>query len=276
MAPLVAEPALRELRLRLLSGLVLAPIALGAVYLGAPLFDLLIAMSAILMAWEWDRICNRGRFALPGIVMALSVAAAVVVVALGQARIAPWVLLAGTIAVYAAATATGRRDPAWTAVGTLAIGLAATAMVWLRHRGDFGAGGVLWFVGVVWATDLGAYVVGRTVGGPKLAPVISPRKTWSGLFGGIACAVAWGSAASQFWTVAPAWLLGLLALALAGLAQAGDLGVSIVKRRYGVKDSSNLIPGHGGMLDRTDGFLVTAPVVVALVIVTAGGLGSWR
>ncbi|MBM3487378.1 MAG: phosphatidate cytidylyltransferase [Alphaproteobacteria bacterium] len=276
MAPLVAEPALREILLRLLSGLVLAPIALGAIYFGAPLFDLLIAVSAAIMAWEWDRICYKGQFALPGIVMAVAVVAAVVVVALGQARIVPWVLLAGTIAVYLTATADARRDPEWTAVGTLAIGLAATAMVWLRHRGDFGAGGVLWFVGVVWATDLGAYVIGRTIGGPKLAPVISPRKTWAGLLGGAACALVWGAAFSQLWTVAPAWLLGLLALALAGLAQAGDLGVSIVKRRYGVKDSSNLIPGHGGMLDRTDGFLVTAPVVVALVIVAAGGLGPWR
>ncbi len=123
----------------------------------------------------------------------------------------------------------------------------------------------------MWATDIFAYFVGRAVGGPKLAPHISPGKTWSGAIGGTAAAVI-AAALVGLWLPQSSTLLGLLALALSVVSQAGDLFESWVKRRAGVKDSSHLIPGHGGVMDRVDG-LVAAAVALYLIGAAAGGIG---
>jgi len=274
MARPVASWASRELKLRAASGLVLAPVAIAAVYVGGALFQGLVAGTVLLMAWEWERICNGGRFGTPGYGMAAAGVATVLAAALGRPDVALWIVLLAAAAVFAAARIDGRPQPLWTALGMLVIGPVAATIVWLRMEPTVGAAGLLWLVGVVCATDLGGFVVGRTVGGPRLAPVISPRKTWSGLAGGMVCATAWGWAGSQIWHIAAAWKLAFLAIVLAVLAQIGDLAVSVVKRRYGVKDSSNLIPGHGGVLDRTDGFVITTPVLAILIVGTTGGFGA--
>jgi phosphatidate cytidylyltransferase len=165
----------------------------------------------------------------------------------------------------------GSRLLGWTLAGIAYVAAAGFTLIWLYRFGGFLL--VLAFAGAVVLTDIGAYFAGRTIGGPKIAPRISPAKTWAGLFGGMAASAAWlallfwfiGSAASamatspeagvQLWQVALAALAGgLVAIA----AQAGDFFESWMKRRAGVKDSGRLIPGHGGLFDRMDGMMAVA------------------
>ena len=149
-------------------------------------------------------------------------------------------------------------------LGGLYIGPAVAALIWMRGQPD-GYRWVLLLAAVVWGGDVGAYLVGRLVGGPRLAPLISPGKTWSGALGGTLAAVLAGAAV---WPDRLAFALPL-ALCLSVVAQAGDLLESAVKRRFGVKDSGRLIPGHGGLLDRLDGVLTSAPLA-AIVLLVAG------
>lgn len=160
-------------------------------------------------------------------------------------------------------------------LGFTASGLAYTmvpafALLWLRDRPDIGLEEVLFLLLVVWMTDIGAYAVGRLVGGPKLAPAISPGKTISGALGGLVIGIATGVLVA--WS--PHAILPAAALSL--ISQVGDLAESALKRRLGVKDSGTTIPGHGGLLDRLDGILAAAPVAALLVLLTQGGLPPWR
>ncbi len=138
-------------------------------------------------------------------------------------------------------------------------------LLYLRGRPEDGWQLVFWLLAVVWATDTGGYVAGKTLGGPKLAPTISPNKTWSGLAGAMLSAGVVGGVLASFWPGWDAPTMGITALGLALIAQAGDLFESRLKRRFGAKDSSQLIPGHGGLLDRVDGVL-SVGLVVSLVI----------
>ena len=147
-------------------------------------------------------------------------------------------------------------------LGGLYIGPAIAALIWLRAQPD-GYWWVLLLAAIVWGGDVGAYLIGRLVGGPRLAPAISPGKTWSGAAGGTLVAVL---AAIAVWPERIA-LVAPIALFLSIVAQAGDLLESAVKRRFGVKDSSRLIPGHGGLLDRLDGVLTSAPAAAVVVLV---------
>jgi phosphatidate cytidylyltransferase len=141
------------------------------------------------------------------------------------------------------------------------------ALITIREQGR---GPLLWVLFLVWATDSGAYFAGRAIGGPKLAPRISPKKTWAGLAGGMLAAalVGW---AMQNGVMPGAWRLAAASAALAVVAQAGDLAESGLKRYFGVKDSSQLIPGHGGVLDRLDGLLAVAPAVAVLALISPNG-----
>jgi len=163
----------------------------------------------------------------------------------------------------------------WSVSGVAYIALPCLALIWLRGQAEAGRISVLWLVLSVWATDIGAYIAGRLIGGPKLAPRISPNKTWAGLGGGMAGAALVG--------VGTAWMTGLAsmpALALAGLAlavaeQAGDLVESAWKRHFHVKDSGSLIPGHGGLLDRVDGLLFVALGAAMMALLNRGRLLPW-
>jgi phosphatidate cytidylyltransferase len=134
----------------------------------------------------------------------------------------------------------------------------------------------LWLLAVVWATDIGAYAVGRGVGGPRLAPRWSPRKTWSGLAGGTVCAALAGGLTALALGVSPALPLVLTSAGLAIVAQFGDLAESLAKRRFGVKDSSGLIPGHGGLLDRLDGLLAVIPAVTLMTLIGGRSVLTWQ
>jgi phosphatidate cytidylyltransferase len=255
-------------RLRVLSALALVPVALGVVVAGGWIYAGFIGLLAVLMALEWRRL-SEARFGAPYGRLAGALALAVgllatLLAALGRPRDALACVALGM--VLAALLARPRAAGAlWAAIGVALIGLPAVALVWLRAIPELGLDLLLWLLIVVWTTDTAAYVVGRGVGGPRLAPSISPGKTWSGLGGGVIGA----SLAS----VITAWALGSerwvqfagLGAAFAVLAQLGDLAESALKRRAGVKDSGSLIPGHGGVLDRVDGLLLTAPALTVLV-----------
>jgi phosphatidate cytidylyltransferase len=156
----------------------------------------------------------------------------------------------------------------------LAVGLTGVALIDLRGHEE-GRWLCFWFLAAVWATDVAAYFTGRAIGGPKLAPSISPGKTWAGLVGGVLAAGGWSFCWALWTDVAQPGTLAVLGMGTAVLAQLGDLGVSIVKRRFGAKDASNLIPGHGGLLDRADGFIGAAPIVALSIALAKGDMSLW-
>jgi phosphatidate cytidylyltransferase len=166
-------------------------------------------------------------------------------------------------------------EPGWLGLGALWVALPCVLLLWLARAEGEGRITILWIFAVVWATDIGAYAVGRRVGGPLLAPRWSPRKTWAGLIGGAGCAALAGWATAQVLGVSPALPLVLVSAGLAIVGQFGDLAESVAKRRFGVKDSSGLIPGHGGLLDRLDGLLAVIPAVALLTLIGGGGVLTW-
>ena len=145
----------------------------------------------------------------------------------------------------------------------------------LYVQGQGGSESIFWILAVVWATDIGAYVCGRLIGGPKLAPAVSPKKTWSGAVGGLVWAVV--ASGGLYWayhhSIAP--FVALAALLLSVISQGGDLFESALKRRYQVKDSGALIPGHGGVMDRFDGLWAAAPVAALFCVILGGGVQHW-
>jgi phosphatidate cytidylyltransferase len=268
----------RNLFLRVASAAVLVPVVLVALYLGGDVFAL-----GLLLVWcvgfgEWVRLTDP---ATPKGVRVVLIMALVALLGMGELLPADkaWMGLGGTLLLmgeFARFFSKDRR--AWTGYG-VAAGLAylgASGMALLRLR-DIPVGGfavTLYLLLAVWGTDTGAFIAGRLIGGPKLAPKISPKKTWAGLLGGMALAGAFGYGAAAFSAAhGVAWpdpaRAAWVAVALAVVAQMGDLFESFLKRRAGVKDSGSLIPGHGGVLDRIDG-LVTAAIALDLVLTFAG------
>ncbi len=222
-----------DLRIRVVSACVLAPIALACIWLGGIAFTLLVAAAALGLAVEWLMLCR-----LP----------------------------------------TARRGGALLCAGGLAyVALAAAALLFLSGDPVAGRANLLFLVLIVWASDVGAYLVGRMLGGPRLAPRISPGKTWSGALGGLVAAIAVGLAAAHFLTDAgSAWRAALVGAGIGIVAQAGDLLESFVKRRLEVKDSSHLIPGHGGLFDRLDAVLSSALAAALLAFALGRGVVLWQ
>jgi phosphatidate cytidylyltransferase len=152
-------------------------------------------------------------------------------------------------------------------------GVLGIAPVVLRSDVEHGFTATIFVYLCVWATDIVAYAVGRAIGGPKLLPQVSPKKTWSGSIGGIVAAVIVAIGVAQAWSLAPIPALAAIAIVLSAVSQAGDLFESALKRRFGAKDSGHLIPGHGGLMDRLDGF-VAAAAIAALIGLSRGGLAA--
>ncbi len=212
-----------DLAKRLVSGVIMAALALGTAWAGGLAFLLFWAGAGGLVLWEWIGI-----------------------------------------------TARAQRNWSWIAAGVAYAGIAVAAPVILRGDADFGFIVTIFLFAIVWSTDVLGYVVGRLIGGPKLWPAISPKKTWSGALGGIAGALAGASIIADAGGLAQRPAL-LLAIVLSIASQAGDLIESAIKRRFNVKDASRLIPGHGGVMDRLDGFIVAA-LIAALIGVARGGI----
>jgi phosphatidate cytidylyltransferase len=265
-----------SLKLRILSALVLAPIAIAAAWFGWPWLPLVSAIAGAGMAWEWARLCCGRTLGDSGMAVISAVCSAVFLGAV--VKDAPGLFgppIAAAVVLAIARVERPRLAP-WLALGTLWISLPCVLLLWLARPDSIGPRTVLWIFAVVWATDIGAYAVGRRFGGPRLAPRWSPRKTWSGLIGGAGCAAlaGWGTArALGLSSVLP---LVLVSAGLAIVEQFGDLAESVAKRRFGVKDSSGLIPGHGGLLDRLDGLLAVIPAVALLTLIGGGSVLTWR
>lgn len=189
----------------------------------------------------------------------------------------PWIDLAAALAAPIMVSewiGLTRRRPILRLLAIAYAIAAVVALLWLRHQPAYGRETIVWIVACVWATDIAGYFVGISAGGAKLAPRISPSKTWSGLVGGMCAAAVVSSALGLVFDVGDSVTLALIGAGLAVVGQLGDLLESAAKRSAGVKDSGYLIPGHGGLLDRIDG-LVAVLVVVAAVRLVVGGEWPW-
>lgn len=275
LARLPVEPGVAEaagpqagsdrLVLRAVSAAALIPVALAAVWFGGWALAGLAAAAAALMLREWLRLAEADVF-WPLLTLALAIAATAIGLAGFKLFGASLLTVVSGAALMAIVAGLAGSAASWAALAIPYIVLPAVAILWLRAEPHGGAGVVFWLLAVVWATDIGAYAVGRTVGGPKLVPRLSPGKTWAGLIGGIAAAALVGVATSVLVPGAPAFTLAVLGAVLAVIEQIGDLAESAFKRRFRVKDTANLIPGHGGALDRLDGLLFVAPAVAVLAL----------
>jgi len=262
----VEEQSSRNLLLRVVAALVLAPTAIVIAYAGGWLWTALVTLAAIGLYVEWLMIVGaaRRRRVVASGVAALGIAG--IFLAMGRIDGSLLALVLGLAAV-------GLLSPElrhWTAAGFLYAAAAEIASVLVRLDQTNGFVALILILLVVWATDIGGYFAGRGIGGPKLWPRVSPKKTWAGAIGGFAASlvVSGGFAGLGLAKAGPILLLGA---ALSIASQLGDLFESAVKRRFGVKDSSHIIPGHGGLLDRLDGF-VAAVVMAAIFGLLRGGV----
>ena len=261
-----------ELVLRVVSAAILAPIALWCVWAGALWFAVLVCIVAAAAGGEWRRLAGLeargiGTILIIGPLFAVIAAVwATPVVGLGALAVALMLALLTFGSPWA--------ERKWVLIALPHVALAALALLALRQWPDAGRELVFFLLGCVWLSDIGGYVVGRIVGGPKLALRISPNKTWSGAVGALAFAVAGAIVFASLVgiaTVVPALMAAILSVA----AQAGDLFESGLKRRFGVKDSGKSIPGHGGVLDRVDGVLFAAPVMALMVYLQGAEFVQW-
>ena len=224
MAKLVAEKNKNTIILRIVSAVVLAPAVLWVVFMGGMAFEMMVALAAIILVYEWTKMVGRNFW---------------------------WLVLGG---VY--------------------ISAAIFSIWWLREGSESGLFYFVWLLVVVWATDIGGYLFGMTIGGPKLAPSISPNKTWSGFIGGILLATLGGYGVVMYFSdqeqISNLASVVALGVGMSIVSQLGDLFESKIKRRFGVKDSGNVIPGHGGLFDRIDG-LMAASIFMALLNGWVGG-----
>ena len=257
-----------NLLIRVLSALALIPVVLGAVWVSDWAYFALVALISGLGMAEWlaltaPNLPRRVHFAaIIGLLIVFFIA-----VTKGWLQGSILLLLEAFILAYFAA----RREPdkakypaIWAALGAPYLGGSGLAMLFLRDVPERGLALTVFLMLAVWATDTGAYFAGRLIGGPKLLPKISPKKTWAGLIGGMALAAVIGYCVGLGFNESNPWWLGGTGLILAVVAQAGDFFESYVKRRAGAKDSGTLIPGHGGVLDRVDGLLFAALFLAAL------------
>lgn len=261
----------------MISSIVLGIAALVAAWLGGNLFLLFWALAAFWVWMEWVDIVGAeprnavlpvGGAAMAGMCAALYYDAAAIAAVVA-------IIGAGVVA------ATANEKRAWAAAGVIYAALVIVPAVILRADPAFGLIAILWLFAAVWTADIAAYFAGRFFGGPLLAPRISPKKTWSGALGGLAGGVAVSSIVALVAGLPLRMGLILAAAVVVIASQAGDLLESFVKRHFGVKDASTLIPGHGGMMDRLDGFLLAAFAALLIGVARAGtgtpaaGLLAW-
>ena len=255
----------RNLLMRIVVAAVLIPLAVAIAYFGGWLWIALVTAAAIGLFVEWLAVVGLAGTVALAIRGGVALALGGICFAVGRIDAALIVLTIGLVAV--GSTAPDRRS--WAAAGFCYAAAAEIASVLLRLDPVMGFAALMFVLVIVWVTDSGGYFAGRGIGGPKLWPRVSPKKTWAGAVGGFVAslAVGYGFAVFDLGRTVP---LLLAAAVLSVASQLGDLLESAVKRRFGVKDSSHIIPGHGGLMDRLDGF-VAAVVLAALFGFLRGG-----
>jgi phosphatidate cytidylyltransferase len=261
-----------DLGKRVASAVVMLPLALGCLWFGGLPFAALVVLVGLGLAVEWVQLCRDEIASIPAVFVPTGVVGATVLAALGLYGLAMAVAVVAALAILLVPS----NDKIRLAAGLPYFVPASLALLWLRSDQVVGFTNLLVLLVIIWSNDIGAYLVGRLVGGPRLAPAISPGKTWSGAVGGLLCGVAvgLGIAAITHGSVAPLRLFAL-SVVLGIVSQVGDLFESMLKRHFGVKDSGRLIPGHGGLLDRLDGLLAVAPIAAMLVLATGRGVVLW-
>lgn len=270
-APVQAGQGARDLLMRVIAALVLAPLAIALAYAGGWMWNCLVTLAAIGLYVEWLMVV--GAAAYVGAMVSGIVALAII----GFCFNFGWVNVAFLFGIlglaWVALLASEKRG--WAAAGFVYAAAAQVASVLVRQDPTNGFSALMFVLLVVWGADIGGYFAGRIIGGPKLWPRVSPKKTWAGALGGSGASllIAAGFAVLEFGKIGP--LLALAAL-LSVISQLGDLFESAVKRRFGVKDSSHLIPGHGGLMDRLDGFVAAIVIAAIFGLLRRGldGIGS--
>lgn len=259
----------RLLKARVISALVLGIAALVLTWLGGFYFRALVAAGSAAVFYEWTMLV-RAQERRPALLLAGAFLAVILVtLVIGASAQQLWLLLAGATILSATMAVLWWGLPAWAAGGMVYAALPALSLALLRDVGGAGLTAILYVFAVVWATDILAYFVGRRIGGPKLAPSISPGKTWSGAIGGTLAGTLAGIIVVLVAGRGDALWLGALAVLLSIVSQIGDLFESHLKRRFGAKDSGRMMPGHGGFMDRVDGL-----VAAALVLYVVGSLSD--
>jgi phosphatidate cytidylyltransferase len=274
---------LADLGPRVGSSAILVAVAIVSLRMGGVVFVLAWLAAALVVHFEWQRIVGGPRQATRLAIGSAALVTAAILVSTVSANLAALTIGLGALAAAKAADH-GRRG--WAAVGVLYSGSLIVSVVTLRLSFPFGPRAIAWLFAVVWGTDVVAYFAGRLIGGPKFLPQISPSKTWAGTALGVGGALigslflALAARLTRLETPAPSFAPFLLGLATAAVAQGGDLFESWMKRQFGAKDSSNFIPGHGGLMDRLDGFIAAAVWAAVLGALrgfpsTAEGLFHW-
>ena len=268
-------PRVSNLTLRIASAAVLAPLVLACTYVGGWIFLVLCAVAAAGILWEWTSLVTRradGRILVPGLA---ALAAAMALIGLGLPAAALGIIAAG--AAFAGLVVTAwplghatTNTAGWAGGGVFYAAAIMSGPALLRRDPQWGLTALCFLFATVWMTDIFAFFCGRALGGPPLWRSVSPNKTWSGAIGGLLGGVAAGVAVAYASGIGRLGIIGVMALACSVLAQAGDLFESAVKRRFGAKDASGLIPGHGGLMDRLDGFLVAALAALLIGIIHSG------
>jgi phosphatidate cytidylyltransferase len=281
-----AEPSDRQNFLRrTASALVLAPLAIAIAFAGGWVFAAACTVTAGLVLWEWSRLIAGADGECVACTLVSGLPALIGAALLAQSDIqggpigAVGVIAAGAAFAWERILAWPRRGGhscPWAAAGILYAAMVAICPILLRRDPQLGFAALLFLFATVWATDIFAYLTGRGIGGPLLAPRISPKKTWSGAVGGLAGGVVAGSVVAYASAGTHPVVGGVLALVLSIAAQGGDLLESAVKRRFGAKDTSALIPGHGGVMDRVDSLLVAALIAVVIGALRFGAAAPAR
>ncbi len=252
-----------DLYLRAASALVLGPIALFCLWRGGLAWTMLIGVAMAGLGHEWARLSKlRHAWHFAGLLTLIWLTTSIFGMIHGLQSI--------VFITFMALLSYSR----FAAAGVPYAGLGGVCLIWLRQQPGVGLEDTAYLILVIWGTDIGAYAVGRLLGGAKLAPRISPGKTWSGALGGLVAGGACGAGLAAATLGAPLHAFGV-GLVLSFIAQAGDLLESAIKRKLGVKDSARTIPGHGGLFDRLDGFLTAAPLAALLAAGMHGGMGLW-
>ena len=256
-----------NLFLRVITSLVLAPLAIAVAYWGGLAFHCFWSIAALIVLWEWDTlVCEHDRTP----VLTLG---AVGLIGSSLLLAFDWVGTAVALVVlglFGVATIASRVRRGWCGAGLVYAAVIMVAPVVLRHDAALGFAAILFLFTVVWLTDVVAYFAGRAAGGPRLLPRVSPNKTWSGAIGGTLAGVIGGVLVAKHFGIVNLVAVGTVALILSVVSQMGDLLESAIKRQFGAKDASGLIPGHGGLMDRLDGFLAAAAIAALIGLVRGG------